>query len=159
VAPARWLDAHPHNAAVEPFDPSQPTPATIRALITTRYPGVVTANAMNADFFSLTEKHWPNFATLVTTDEHDTASSLARPGLFRLNIGVSGATFARVAGGAVEPDFTAADRLLPHPVYAAQHWVCIVNPTAATLDAVVLPLLDEAHERLAAQEARRTREA
>ncbi len=112
---------------------------------------------MNAWFFSLNEKGWPNFATIVTTDEHDTASNLSRPGFFRLNLGVSRATFERVARGAAEPDFTASDRLLPHPVYAAQRWISIVNPTAHTLDTVVVPLLDEAHERLAKQEARHVR--
>ncbi len=139
---------------MEPYDPSQPTPESLTALITSRYPGVVVANALNATFFSLNDRSWPNFATIVTTDEHDTASDLSRPGRFRLNIGVSGPTFARLVGDAVDPDFTASDSLLPHPVYAKQHWVSIVNPTAATLEAVVLPLLDEAHERLAAQEAR-----
>jgi hypothetical protein len=143
---------------MEPFDPSRPTPASITTLITDRYPGVVIANAMNAWFFSLNEKSWPNLATIVTTDEHDDASDLSRPGFFRLNIGVSGATLDRLVGDAVDPDFTASDRFLPHPVYAAQHWISIVNPTAATLEAVILPLLDEAHERLAAQEARHARE-
>jgi hypothetical protein len=142
---------------MEPFDASQPTPESITALITGRYAGVAVANAMNASFFSLNAKSWPNFATIVTTDEHDAASDLSRPGRFRLNIGVGSATFARLVGGAAEPDFTAADRLLPHPVYAAQQWVCIVNPSAATLEMVVLPLVDEAHERLAAQEARHAR--
>jgi hypothetical protein len=44
---------------------------------------------------------------------------------------------------------TALDRLMPHPVYATQHWVSILNPSAATFDTVVKPLLDEAHERVA----------
>ncbi len=143
---------------MEPFDTSQPTPGTITTLITERYAGVVIATAMHAWFFSLDDKNWPNFVTIVTTDEHDTASSLSRPGFFRLNIGVSRATFQRVAGGAAEPDFTAADRIVPHPVYAAQHWISVVNPTGATLETVVLPLLDEAYERLAAREARHVRE-
>ncbi len=139
---------------MEPFDTSQPTPTSITALITERYPGVVVASAMNAFFFSLNEKNWPNFATIVTTDEHDTASNLSRPGLFRLNIGVGRATFERLVGDVADPDFTAVDRLLPHPVYAAQRWVSVVNPTTVTLETIVVPLLDEAHERLAAQEAR-----
>ena len=41
-----------------------------------------------AAFFSLDpEKHWPNFATMVWTDDFDQASDLSRPGIFRLNIG------------------------------------------------------------------------
>ena len=142
---------------MDPFDASRPTPTSITALISERYPGVFVAQAMNASFFSLNEKSWPNFATIVTTDEHDTASNLARPGFFRLNLGVSGATFERLVGDRTEPDYTASDRILPHPDYAAQHWISIVNPTAATLEDVVLPLLDEAHGRLAAQQARHAR--
>lgn len=35
-------------------------------------------------FFSCDpEKHWPNFATLVTSDEYDTASHLDRPDVYR----------------------------------------------------------------------------
>ncbi|HEY8168733.1 MAG TPA: DUF6194 family protein [Candidatus Limnocylindrales bacterium] len=139
---------------MEPYDRSQPTPTSITSLITDRYPGVFVAEAMNASFFSRSDKHWPNFATIVTTDEHDTASDLSRPGTFRLNIGVTGATFDRLTAAVGEPDFTAFDRLFPHPVYAAQHWIGIVNPTTATFETVVIALLDEAHERLAAQQAR-----
>lgn len=52
------------------------------------------------------------------------------------------------------PDYAALDRLVPHPVYARQHWVSILNPSEATLEAVVKPLLAEAHDRLAVQKAR-----
>jgi len=34
-------------------------------------------------------------------------------------------------------------------VYAMQHWISILNPSEATFDKVVKPLLDEAHERVA----------
>lgn len=95
------------------------------------------------------EKHWPNFATLVTSDEYDSASNLNRPGVYRLNIGVSKATFKKSVGSNPNPDYTALDRLMPHPVYATQHWVSILNPSEATLDKVLKPLLDEAHERVA----------
>ena len=37
----------------------------------TTYPETVIAEALGATFFSLDEKNWPNFATIVTTDEHD----------------------------------------------------------------------------------------
>lgn len=148
---------------MEPFDASRPSPSSLVDLITSRYPGTIVAEAMHAWFFSLNDQAWPNFATIVTTDEHDDASDLFRPGTFRLNIGVSGATFDRLVGDASDaadaaaPDHTAADVLLPHPVYAAQHWVSIVNPSAERLERDLLPLLDEAHARLAAQEARRGR--
>ena len=112
---------------------------------------------MGASFFSLdAEKHWPNFATIVTTDELDEGapSDLARTGVFRLNIGVRRETFQRLVGSMDEPDYVAFDRILPHPVYAKQLWISILNPSDATFRDVVLPLLTEAHDRLAATRAR-----
>ena len=73
---------------------SGPDPDEITSWITTTYPGTVVATAMGATFFSLDEKHWPNFATIVTTDEHDMGnpSDMARPDVYRLNIGVGKTT-------------------------------------------------------------------
>jgi hypothetical protein len=114
------------------------------------YPDADVFTAGSGTFFSCDpEMHWPNFATLVTTDEYDSASDLGRPGVFRLNIGVSKPTFESLVGSAVDPDYTVLDQLLPHPVYAMQHWVSILNPSAATFESVVKTLLDEAHERVA----------
>ena len=48
------------------------------------------------------------------------------------------------------PDYAAYDRLLPHPVYAKQLWISILNPSDGTFRDVVLPLIAEAHDRLAA---------
>ena len=53
-----------------------------------------------------------------------------------------------------EPDYAAVDRILPHPVYAKQRWISILNPSEATFRDVVRPLIDEAHERLANARAR-----
>jgi hypothetical protein len=135
--------------------PSGPDRETIIRSITETYPETDVVQAMNAWFFSLDpEKHWPNYATLVTTDEHDDASDLDRPGVFRLNLGVDRPTFERIAAADPEPDYTAFDRLLPHPVYGKQLWISILNPTAETFTETVLPLLALAHDRLAAQRAR-----
>jgi len=135
-----------------------PSHDAVVSYITDTFPGVDTVAAMGATFFSLDpEKHWPNFATIVTTDEHDEGapSNLsARPEVFRLNIGVSRETFDRLVGDETDPDYAALDTLLPHPVYARQHWVSILNPTAETFQTRVEPLLREAHDRLAAQRAR-----
>ncbi len=99
------------------------------------------------------------FATIVTKDYggFDCASQLNRPGVFRLNIGVSKETYRSFfgpqpasppVGSAVETghDFTALDQLLPHPVYASMSWVCVLNPSVATFE-VVRPLLAEAYWR------------
>lgn len=84
------------------------------------------------------------FATIVTKDYtgFDEASDLDRPGVFRLNIAVGRAAFLDLLGYAPpqhaehagEFDYTQLDELLPHPVYAAQGWVSILNPGEWTLE-------------------------
>ena len=129
---------------------SGPDPDEIIDWITTTYPETKVAQAMGATFFSLSDQHWPNFATIVTTDEHDMGapSDLGRDGVFRLNIGVGKETFQRLAGGQAAPDYAALDTVIPHPVYAKQRWIAILNPSRATFDAVVKPLVAEACDRL-----------
>ena len=137
--------------------PTGPDEAAITRAIVERFPDAVIAEAMGATFFSLDDSHWPNFATIVTTDEHDEGepSRLSRPGTFRLNIGVGKATFERLVGAVTDPDHAAFDTILPHPVYAKQRWISILNPSDSTFASVVLPLLDEAHDRLRASRERR----
>jgi Family of unknown function (DUF6194) len=107
---------------------------------------------------NLDDRHRFPFATIVTKDygEFDRASDLNRPGVFRLNIGVSRETYRAFFGpqpsvpgqaGVVETghDFAALDQLLPHPVYATQSWVCVLNPSENTFE-TVRPLLAEAYE-------------
>lgn len=74
------------------------------------------------------------FATIVTKDygDFDDASDLNRPDVFRLNIGVGWDAFRALFGPppsedstkSTEYDFAALDRLMPHPAYASQSWVC-----------------------------------
>ena len=139
----------------DPTLPTGPDPEAIITYLTTTYPETDVVTIPAAWFFSLdAEKHWPNYATIVTNDEHDQASDLERPGVFRLNLGVDKATFQRYAGVDREPDYTALDRVLPHPVYAAQRWISILNPSWSTWNETVVPLIAIAHDRLAAQRAR-----
>lgn len=132
--------------------------AAILHYITTTFPEIEVATVAGDSFFTIPGQKMP-FATLVTRDEYDTVSDLGRPGVFRLNIGVSKATFQEQFAADVDLedgyDFTALDRLLPHPVYGRQYWVCILNPSAATVETTVRPLLAEAHARSAGREARR----
>jgi hypothetical protein len=103
------------------------------------------------------------YATIVVTDYEgfDSASKLNRPEVFRLNIAVGRAAFERLLGypPAAHPehtdgvDYAAADRILPHPVYAAQSWIAIVNPGDATA-AQARGLLREAHARAARRHTR-----
>jgi hypothetical protein len=135
-----------------------PDPAEITDWITSAYRDTVIAETMGATFYSLDERHWPNFATIVTTDEHDMGnpSRLSREGVFRLNIGVGKATFDRLVGSIADPDYAALDTILPHPVYGKQHWLSILNPSRGSFDEIVKPLIGEAHERLARPKGRGT---
>src|SRR6185437_4716641 len=103
------------------------------------------------------------FATIVTKDygDFDNTSNLNRPNVFRLNIGVSRDTFRALFGYApgedgaesANYDFAALDRLMPHPVYAPQSFVCVLNPSLETFEAVK-PLLAEAYSIVATRHAR-----
>jgi hypothetical protein len=81
------------------------------------------------------------FATIVKNDYpgFDEESRVSRDGIYRLNIGVGKTMFSEVIGrsgsdiesmnGKQDYDFSAVDVVLPHPVYFAQSWVCILNPS------------------------------
>ena len=84
------------------------------------------------------------WATIVTSDAHDTASGPDRPGVSRLNLGVRKARFAELFPPGSEHDHRALDVIMPHPVHAGQHWVCVLNPD--TTWPAVQELLREAHE-------------
>jgi len=101
------------------------------------------------------------FATIVTRDygDFDCASHLNRPGVFRLNIGIGKTTFLSLFASQPSPasenvhDFTALDRLMPHPVYGQMNWVCVLNPSDETFQKLS-PLLAEAYELAAKKHAK-----
>ncbi|MFF0342970.1 DUF6194 family protein [Kribbella sp. NPDC004875] len=109
------------------------------------------------------------FATIVTGDHYEKVSRLDEPGAFRLNLGLTKATYAGLFGTPPTErdadwvldsghDYAARDTLMPHPFYGAQHWVAIVNPTG--LDQL-LPLIEESYafaaRKLTNQQTRQTR--
>jgi Family of unknown function (DUF6194) len=134
---------------------TDPTPDDIHAYILTTYPDTIVAAIEGGTFYSCDPANFPNFATVVTSDAFDDASNLGREGAYRLNLGVSSDTFQKLVGDQEDPEYTALDQLMPHPVYAKQHYVSILNPGARTFEDVIKPLLEEAHARTAAQYARR----
>jgi hypothetical protein len=104
------------------------------------------------------------FATIVTQDYDgfDMASNLNRHGIYRLNLAVGRVRFEELVGyppahhAAHEEgfDYTALDCVLPHPVYAAQAYVSILNPGDKT-SALARSLIVEAHRRAAEGHRRR----
>ena len=133
--------------------PTGPDREGLIRLIRETWPDADFVTMEGAAFFSVDrERHWPNFATVVWTDDFDEGgpSNLSRPGVYRVNIGVDKETFQRSVGDVRDPDYAAFDRLLPHPVYAKQRWIAILNPTHASVRETVLPLVAAAHDRLVA---------
>jgi hypothetical protein len=147
--------------------------ALITQYIATTFAGVQPVDAWGDTFFFYNPDR-PRadeiyFATLKSKDdeskgeEYDNASDLNRPDVFRLNIGISKATYRTLFGAppsrvdeTVETryDFAALDQLLPHPVYGRMFWVCVLNPSAATFQAVQ-PLLAEAYNLAVKKYAKR----
>src|SRR4051794_545779 len=116
----------------------------ITQFVTTALPNVETSEALGYIFFFVGSEQKMPFATLATQDnEYDQASNLDRPDVFRLNIGVSRETYRSLFGPqpaaaeamgvvATGHDFAALDQIMPHPTYAPQSWVCVLNPSEAT---------------------------
>ena len=106
------------------------------------------------------------FTTIVTKDYDgfDEASDLNRPGVFRLNISVGRTAFEELIGYPAPEhaaqaetgrfDYTAFDQLFPHPTYAAQAWVSIINPGERTCD-LARSLITSAHAQAAERHRRR----
>ena len=136
--------------------PDGPDQDEMIQLIRDAFPDAVIASIDSATFFSLNEKQWPNFATVVWTDEHDmgTPSDLARDGVYRVNVGVARPTYERLVGGMTDPDYAALDRFVPHPVYAKQRWISVLNPSHETIRETLMPLITAGHHRLAARKGR-----
>jgi hypothetical protein len=121
--------------------------AAITQYIIDTFEGTSTDTSTPDTFFLYDPERKFPFATIVTRDnDFDHASNLNRPSVFRLNIGISKATFQSLfSEGEGGRDFTALDRLMPHPMYARMYWACVLNPSAETFEAVK-PLLAEAYE-------------
>lgn len=118
--------------------------------ITTTFPDVETTTNFGYTFFFYRSERQLPFATLIASDnEYDRISNLDRPGVYRLNIGISRETFQALFGTAKVDvssyDFTALDVIMPHPEYAPQNFICVLSPGAMTSEKV-RDLLAEAYD-------------
>jgi len=98
--------------------------------------------------------------------ENDKASNVDRPGVYRLNLGLSKPTFTTLfgaiprrppAGGIINTghNFAALDTLTPHPHYGWLAWMCVLNPSPPTFEALK-PLIGESVALAKARFERRT---
>src|SRR5689334_7027021 len=113
-------------------------------------------------FFFYRSDHKLPFATIASSDnEYEQVSKLDRPGVYRLNIGVSRETFQSLFGtekvDVSAYDFTALDVIMPHPDYAKQHFICVLTPSEATFEKI-RPMLAEAYEIAVRRFKRQNRE-
>jgi hypothetical protein len=121
--------------------------AAITRYIRETFADVAIVEASGGTFFFIDPERKFSFATLSINDEYDQFSDLNRPSVFRLNVGVSKATFQSLFGARPEGgyDLTALDRLMPHPVYGKMYWVCVLSPSAETFE-TMKPLIAEAYD-------------
>ena len=121
----------------------------ITSYITSTFENVKTTVNLGYTFFIYRDDDMLPFATVASTgNEYEKISNLDRPGVYRLNIGVSRETFKSLFG-TNKPDisaydFTALDIIMPHPDYSAQSFLCVLSPSEATFERIK-PLLAEAY--------------
>jgi hypothetical protein len=137
-------------------------PMALLRAIEGRLPGIVTTQASGDSFLfydpdgvTVPEARFP-FCTIVTGDRYDAASLLDRnPATYRVNVGVDRPAYEALFGpapreaagyGVIDTgsDYTLKDTLLPHPVYAPLHWLCVVDPGDHTR-AELATVLERAH--------------
>ncbi len=102
-------------------------------------------------FFFYRDDRMHAFATIASTgNEYEKISNLDRPGVYRLNIGVSREIFKSLFGtkkiNVGDYDFTALDTIMPHPDYSSQNFLCILAPSEATFNEQIRPILAEAYD-------------
>lgn len=144
------------------FAASLPGVEVLTASETTGAPAVAWGDSFfyyNPDQDIPADKRFP-FATIVTKDYKgfDEASNLDREYVFRLNVSVGRQRFEELIGyppsqhaeHEADFDYITIDNMIPHPVYAKQAWVSILNPGEQT-DDQARTLVREAHSRATAR--------
>lgn len=109
-------------------------------------------------FYFVGEDHLVPFVSIAASDnEYDKVSNLNREGVFRINIGISRTAYDEVVGhiSSEDVDYTTLNVFLPHPEYAKQNFVCILNPSGENAE-LTKKLMVEAHDLVAARLLRRT---
>jgi Family of unknown function (DUF6194) len=122
----------------------------ITSYITSTFENVETAVNLGYTFFFYRDDHMHAFATIASTgNEYERISNLDRPGVFRLNIGVSRETFQALFGrnkiDVSDYDFTVLDTIMPHPDYSSQSFICVLSPSEATFERI-RPMLAEGYD-------------
>lgn len=126
-------------------------------------PGVIVVEAWGeTSYFYNPGRVLPRGTYFATIKDHDgandRASDLNRPGVWRLNMGVSKAAYCDrfgppptrpAKGGVIDGNwrFATRDLLTPHPVYGWMRWVAVISPSERTWLDDCIGLLADAHGR------------
>lgn len=124
-----------------------------------QFPKVQREEAYGYTLFFIGDDHLLPFVSIANKDQDaDNLSQLDRPEAFRLNIGVSKATYAKVAGKQTHDpiDYAQLNTFLPHPHYAQYNFVCITSPSGENISKTK-ELIGEAHEIATARQERQQR--
>lgn len=118
----------------------------IEQYIVEHLPNAQKAEHFDYTFFFYGSDHILPFVSIAKSDnEYDSVSNLNRDGIFRINIGVSRDTFNKLLFDSKKDwNFTELNCFMPHPHYAAQHFICILNPERDRL-LETLNFIEEAH--------------
>jgi len=122
----------------------------ITSYIKSTFENVETTVSLGYTFFFYRDDNMHAFTTIASTgNEYEQISNLDRPGVFRLNIGVSRETFQALFGtkkiDVSAYDFTVLDTVMPHPDYSSQHFLCVLSPSEVTFEKIK-PFLAEAYD-------------
>ena len=103
--------------------------------------------ASDNPYFFVGDDHRLSFVTIANSDnDWDNVSSLNREGVFRVNVGISKETFKSLIVKSDDEliDYSILNTFLPHPEYAQQNFVCILNPSGENIE-ITKKLIEEAH--------------
>lgn len=138
------------------------SPEAVDDFLRSRYPGVEAQSAWGETSYFYNPGHrfarGSYFVTVKQKDgANDKASRLDRPGVWRLNIGLSKAAFLGLfcslprrpgKGQTIDGDwdFTTLDIITPHPVYGWMGWIAVICPSDETFE-ICKPMLEDAYVR------------
>ena len=112
----------------------------------TNLPNVSVADHFGYRFFFYgTGRTLPIVMIAEADNEYDHVSNLHRGGVLRVNIGVGNDSYKTLlAEETKEWDHAALNQFMPHPQYAAQHFICVPNPSG-DIFLQALRYIEEAH--------------
>lgn len=120
--------------------------AAITRAILDMFDGIHVDTSTGALLFSVEQERVLPFLSLKSHDDpYDQASGLNREGVYRFTLALSREAYESLFDPQAGPpsfDPMALDQVMPHPVYAQMHWICVLSPSEATFQVLQPMMLD-----------------